>query len=1090
MQQLSVISSRTVQFCINTSGHNKDWNKKALNTKFEQKSGSINSVIEHIKAGHALCASVIDGTRTKENFAQSSWVLVDFDHGWSLKKALEHPFVANHASLIYTTSSHQTKGEDRFRVLFLLNEPIRDIELYEAIIAEVLSEFPHHDPSCKDGVRVFYGNTEANFPLINSESFLPKEFQDRAIKALEDKVAIATNLNAVQFAPQDELDAALVAEALLLIPPRNPGSGTYQESLKVLMALHNRFGPDRAQQFIANWSPDAKNWHPDYKLQTFKREGVTLGSLFFIASKYGFNVQEATKRLAKQLNRGSRVQETQLLLSALSLTPDEIYEGYFESGHLPPQGGLALIDGAMGSGKTSKQLTGIVEQYREQHPEGKILSPGLRNLLLRQNAQVLGIEHIEQLKSEPGACDKAPALAYCWDSAWRINVAKLPDNPLLILDEAELGFLHLLSSSTISAHDRPYILAKTRELFTSVIKKSGYIVAAQYGITNITLEFIYDLCGQKIPTEFIKSTKKGNGNRKYTVFSSPAGTWGQIEADLSADPKMGFICCADSQKWLRETAQWLIENQEIPADKVWVLDGDSSEEPWAKDFAKNPDEWIKKYEPQVILYSPSIQMGVSIEEPAFERLYFHLVHLEPRAAIQLPDRYRVNCPRYGYIRPSSSSSTGGSFLPEEILSDYFRSAEGVNLLTGIGQYLQNEQGEGELIPLLLELQSGSREEYTFWLKHLAKFEARSNYEKARMRELITSWWQEGGHDVNFTQYENGHLTGTRQHIGEQLQQKASIEFAAIETKEMEAVQASEILMTIGSTKTDRETAKKVLLEQRLPGVDLNDPQVVLKLVIKDSGRYLKATQLLWAMQHPREAIFLDKKSLITGLKKAKQRGSILWIPALRIEGVKADLLNRMPLKDCLSDDEYSLKNSQLETLKRWALFNRREIKRVLRLEVKPEHSVVDMFNKFARKLGYHPQVVRKEGKRGNQIRIWQLIDFHDQDRQAVLAALSKRFEKAQEGIDQSEVGTGCSTGGYKRDVTTGAEGAELNLPILDVEFDVDGYVDMVREVVATSNRAAATCLLESVFGQATSFESALCERVGETAFSQIIALAV
>lgn len=1088
MHQLSALDSSSFLFSVNTHGVDRTWNNRTLNNRFETKRGSIEDLQATIKAGNALCTGVIRGRRLKENFQESSLLMVDFDHNWTLTEALNDSLVA-HATIVYTTLSHQKRDNgDRFRVVFRLPEAISDIELYEAVILEVLAEFPAHDPSCKDAVRVFYGNSEAQFPLVNAESRLPQRFLKQARKALTDKVAHATNKQQVEFAPQDELDAELVRKALQCIPPRDPGSNTYNDTIKVLMALHDRFGEDGAKAFIDDWSPGNRDWKPNYKLQTFRRNGITIATLFYIAKKHGFNVKEETKRLKVELDRGTRLEETQRELSTLRITPTEIHPSFFPVGHLPQRGGLAIIDGPMGSGKTSNQLTSIVQEYRTLHPEGKILSPGLRNLLLQQNARVLGIEHIEKLKELKGAVEKSDSIAYCWDSAWRITPQSLPKGTLMLLDEAELGFLHLLSSDTISSSDRPFILKQTKAVFESVINGGGYIVAAQYGITNIALEFLYDLCGKKVPTEFIKSEKKGTGSRSYSVYSSPLAVWEQIKLNHSRNPKEALIACSDAPKWLRKTEQWLIQELEFDAARVWVIDSDSSEEAWAKSFATDPDTWIKENNPQALLFSPSIQMGVSITEPAFENLYFNLIHLEPRASIQLPDRYRVDCPRHGYIRPSGNSNGSDSYLPEEILANFFIRAEGVAKITGIAEHLQSE-GEGDLIPLLGELENGSREEYTFWLRHLARYQARANYEKSKLRETIIRWWKESGHKVYEIENAKSNLSEVSDAIAEKLERDASIQFASKCTEGMALGEASDILHTLGSTKQERQTARKTLLEDRYPGVDFNDPETVLKLVIKNRGGYLKSTQLLWAMNNPKSAAVLDRKGLTSRLKSAHQRGGIIWLPTIRTESLKADLLNRMPLAECIQDSEYSVKSEKLKRLREWSLFNSREIKRVLRLQIKQSHSSVDVFNKFARRLGYHPMAIRREGPRGKQIRIWLLVDFHDIDRTAVLEAIQKRFERPEADEGAAPVATDCPSGGSKRDVTTTSNSVRSDLTDLSVEDGACGFVDEILHVVETQNREAALCYVEYMFEQTTQFENSVFSRVESSVVEQLIQLA-
>ncbi|WP_339391005.1 PriCT-2 domain-containing protein, partial [Crocosphaera watsonii] len=84
----------------------------------------------------------------------------------------------------------------------------------------------------------------------------------------------------------------LALEALNFIPPRQPGTETYEESLRVLMALTTIFGPTEAIAIAETWSPPMKGWNPARKIQGFRVGEVTAGSLFWIAQQHGFKFPE------------------------------------------------------------------------------------------------------------------------------------------------------------------------------------------------------------------------------------------------------------------------------------------------------------------------------------------------------------------------------------------------------------------------------------------------------------------------------------------------------------------------------------------------------------------------------------------------------------------------------------------------------------------------------------------------------------------------------------------------------------------------------------------------------------------------------
>lgn len=84
-------------------------------------------------------------------------------------------------------------------------------------------------------------------------------------------------------------DDERIRAALMAIPPRRPGTGSYDDSLRVLMALQSYYGADKGLQLARLWSPD-EDWgeNLDRKMAGLKGSGVNIGTLFHIAKQYGY----------------------------------------------------------------------------------------------------------------------------------------------------------------------------------------------------------------------------------------------------------------------------------------------------------------------------------------------------------------------------------------------------------------------------------------------------------------------------------------------------------------------------------------------------------------------------------------------------------------------------------------------------------------------------------------------------------------------------------------------------------------------------------------------------------------------------------
>lgn len=327
-----MIAPKQFKFAVNTHGCDKDWDFNLLSGKFSDRVGTIEDVRWNVEQGHALNAGLYGGKwRSKSNVIGSQWILLDIDNSdverdengkavkdqdgktikvyrrdLTLEEAIAHPFVKQHCALIYTTASHRPDWH-KFRMVFLLPELVEDIDVYESMVRLLMGHFPH-DPSCKDASRVFYGSTQATFPLINPDACLPSDWQDqaRAIAAKEkqeraerEQLLALKRQQFKQIAAEEGWNTdQLIQQALSYIPPRQPGSNNYDECRQVLMALVDHYGTTEAEIIAEGWSPSIKGttWNICQKIKSFRRSGVTIGTLFHIAKQYGFRFPQTQQQ--------------------------------------------------------------------------------------------------------------------------------------------------------------------------------------------------------------------------------------------------------------------------------------------------------------------------------------------------------------------------------------------------------------------------------------------------------------------------------------------------------------------------------------------------------------------------------------------------------------------------------------------------------------------------------------------------------------------------------------------------------------------------------------------------------------------------
>lgn len=383
-QAKSLVGDRTIQFAYNSQGTDKNWDFEKLATGYQSTVGTVGQLLNIVSQGWAISAGTFGGRRrSKANFDGSQILLLDIDnssiwrdadgnpldadgapikignqyvgidgqpfmrtngrgklvnvsdgrsaqkiyhHELTWDEAIAHPFLKQYGAFLYTSASH-TEEWHRFRIGLILPEFVTDIDTYEILVRSLMGRLPN-DPACKDGSRVFYGNTQAKIHRFDRANCLPQQWVDDAIAEAE-KAAVEREHRIEENrrrAAQMQIRALengwdkdqLVQQALSFIPAREPKSGNYQECLTVLQALHSEYG-DGAIAIAEAWSPSIKGdtWNIPKKIRSFRRSGVGLGSLFYIAQQHGFEFPKGENQKRSLIKRAlDKVEAGKLKLEA------------------------------------------------------------------------------------------------------------------------------------------------------------------------------------------------------------------------------------------------------------------------------------------------------------------------------------------------------------------------------------------------------------------------------------------------------------------------------------------------------------------------------------------------------------------------------------------------------------------------------------------------------------------------------------------------------------------------------------------------------------------------------------------------------
>lgn len=156
--------------------------------------------LNEIVAEYAYSPAIFkNNSRSKENFISCDIIGLDFDGGCSIDDILERTEQLGFASTFSTTKSHGILKHniisDRFRILFPLNEQIKDPTIFEATWNRLYKLYPEADKACKNCDRYFAPSQPYKFtPGIYLKPAIPEIAKVTPILSKINNMEIAENL--------------------------------------------------------------------------------------------------------------------------------------------------------------------------------------------------------------------------------------------------------------------------------------------------------------------------------------------------------------------------------------------------------------------------------------------------------------------------------------------------------------------------------------------------------------------------------------------------------------------------------------------------------------------------------------------------------------------------------------------------------------------------------------------------------------------------------------------------------------------------------------------------------------------------------
>jgi phage/plasmid primase-like uncharacterized protein len=253
-----------------------------------------------------------------------------------------------------------------------------------------------------------------------------------------------------------------------------------------------------------------------------------------------------------------------------------------------------------------------------------------RVTLIENSAARLGLENYQNLK--PHNMPDVQHMAICANSlaSWYFSDF-FTDCDVLFIDEIKQVLEHIAIGS-FDNRER----AKVLEIIKTAIKNAKLVICADADLDQKTLDFLKS-CNK--PIRQIASSVNNAPSVDKTVIHSDLNTIRNKAINSVLEGKNTLIQC--STKAETESLRLIFLGHGLNDADILVVNSDTKAEPNEALFLKDPDAYLAQYQPRIVLASPTISSGFSIERPYFQEVYLLQTGiLTPTDILQTSARYR------------------------------------------------------------------------------------------------------------------------------------------------------------------------------------------------------------------------------------------------------------------------------------------------------------------------------------------------------------------------------------------------------------------------------------------------------------------
>ena len=671
-----------------------------------------------------------------------------------------------------------------------------------------------------------------------------------------------------------------------------------------------------------------------------------------------------------------------------------------ESNYLPAtpalqRGELRVLDAPTGSGKTTdikrlKAAAALAGQFV------LVLSP--LNSLGSQTAEDADLVHTshydlsDHVQTEVflAEANLKGGVVCCVNSVHRLASLGLLKRKLLVIIDEAIQIEEELTFGGTLGNRQGEVLTRLYDLLHHA-GRNGSIVLAEANLSDRTVEFYQSLSGVKPEQTTVYRHKRirqpwdvqiGQGSVKKLLTA--------LLAQLAAGKRI--ILPTTNQRFGKRLERLAIRHLPHLADKIIRIDSETNRDGAFTNFFAKPNQELELLAPSLLIYSPSMKSGVSIEGNFFDEEWAYFAAMHPGMMLQMLDRDRFPIPRIiccsSYI--GAGSGDEGLANPRKIglkraqLSEQFQKmSEALSFTTDDEAIAQRKQtieqavckSYGEISAIhglsksiaqehliaLLEADGHSIRRDSDWLSTVEVWNKpshhRSESEKEVAELLASCDIKKDGEEIK----ENWDA------IQEEIWREDADSLAAKTLDENQDEKWAKEKRQTAMSLEDELAVLKIELRAEFPGIEFDDPEFCYQAITKNYGAMRRGVKL---------------QASIENLDSTKERDMAIACDVLGAEIVlshrlpreyaRAALMTHLEIEAVLKLETYSEDSPEVQRLKVLAVANSSEVSYWLRLNVNDEQTGVQIANKLLKKLALKAKSIARPGSGDARERIWQI----------------------------------------------------------------------------------------------------------------------